>query len=1775
MKMWRNLLLVSALLSVPVVSHGDPGNNYCITPAFITANIKPNLLLMIDNSASMYDLAYIDKGLKHCSNDATKTCADDSECPGGTCSVVDRNPTFCYDETFHSGKEYYGYFDRTTYYSYRPLTDDFAPEAGGTLSCSTDASYVTRSIPGIMCLKFTTSPKALVSFVAKGDYLNWLSASKMDVEKKILTGGKFNGSFLLPESRGCVGQGYVKDALAGDFVNYTTSDPNVPLGVTFRVKGPWDTANPSAPSVGGQTYIDIFSTPGKVYDSEACDAAYAAIDSGTNAAIKTTVGACLQDASPAYGSCQQKSSLQCITSTDCELNTALPQTSSVCSGNPAQSCTTDSNCTVTGGYCSGDTTRLCTLGCGVVNIPERLGTCGTQGSYSPVLPSSLKNSIPSSCRTNAECSITNTFKGVTTTYTASCTGYAAASTKDYGTCQTSDIDWRPCTSNYVGPCVTSTQQAVVKTKVSFQQSMQACWQVRENHAIGTDEIKTINNQCSDVYGGFATCANNAQKTCTTATATADCGEGIACVTGPAAIAAGNPALICGTSYMGKFFQQSGSAWVLRSSLPATLPSACASGDTFETCQEKVYATYCSANSAPNVMDPTDSPSNTPATDNVPAILSGTSVEAQLGSPIITMKVKIATSTAPEGLVQQFSDQIRLGAMSFNKYGSSSETALTSIGTPAGTNLDGSTILYKIGSGSCATMTSVPCKVNGECTGSGETCLEGYCGVKGETACTTLSNCTGSNQACIADPAGLHTSSTSLVRKIDDVKAETWTPLAEGFYNAIGYYARTATGTSRTDVRLNTGDFDENYNPSEYRCQQNYVLLVSDGASTADLNSSTTTLANSYASSAGITQRSCTTAARNKVIDYGGNNNFPIMTWLAKNRNITNFSLTPSNARDSITTYIVFNGESNGAAEDCNSVTLMTEAATKGGTQIKMAKDFPTLSTQLTKVFQDVAAKAASGTAASILSNSEGSGANILQAVFYPKKIFNNSTSVNWIGEMQNLWYYVDPYINNSTIREDTPLSGQTDYKLNLLQDKVVRFTFDNSSNKAMVQLYQDSDGNGTGDTAVGALIDPDEVHSLWRAGELLYLRSPGTRQIYTPYISGGTLTSTGSGLMLLDYNSNATKDALIPYLQAGSRSEANDIMQWVYGFDITNMRSRTVQMKTYAASTWKLGDIISSTPRVQSTVRLGTYNLAPPGGYNDASYLSFVNSNQYQSRGTVYVGANDGMLHAFKLGLLSVKSTGYEKATLTADPMTDLGKEQWAFIPKNYLPYLKYLQDPDYQHLYGVDGKTVLVDASIGDLGTTACNSTNYWNCLKPTMGADSKVTDSSNDLASNNTWRTILISGMGLGGASAKTSTTNFVTTPINDPANDGNGFGYSSYFALDVTNPATPKLLWEFSNPYLGYSTTGPAVVRIGDSQKNGRWFAIFGSGPTGPIDTTTHQFQGRSGQQLRFFVVDLKTGELVKQIDTGIANAFSGSLTGGAIDADRWDPISLGNYQDDAVYVGYVKQTGTSTAWTDGGLGRIMINRDQGEEPTTANLQSDEVWKWSTILEGIGPVTTAISRLQDRKNRNLWLYGGTGRYFYRDSVGLDDNTSRRMLFGVKEPCYNKANIGNYLDKACTDGYTGTVLEGAAGALVDQTSDISSVGSGNAGWRIKLDASTSSVGAERLVTDTVSLVNGTVFFTSFSPTMDPCGYGGNSYLWGVKYDTGDAPPANALTGKALIQLSTGEFKEVDLSTVFTDKLNRRMATPLTGKPPSDAPPVISSSTNRPVKKILHIQEH
>lgn len=1061
-------------------------------------------------------------------------------------------------------------------------------------------------------------------------------------------------------------------------------------------------------------------------------------------------------------------------------------------------------------------------------------------------------------------------------------------------------------------------------------------------------------------------------------------------------------------------------------------------------------------------------------------------------------------------------------------------------------------------------------------------------------------------------AEIGTAGATLVSLMEtDTDPSGRTPLGESMYEAVRYFE--AKGSA-----YNSGVDYGTMDPIEFPCQKNFVLMITDGEPTSDGNVPGQTSAN-------VTDASFTAwwdDAKKKAVKpvETGSSFLSVVSYYAHVNDLRSTTVGKDSilGKQNLTIFTVYSfGDGSGTA-------ILKEAARFGGfndmdevgtagylvpDQLKEynaagitggdpdnfyeANEGDVLETNIVQAMSDILAKVASGTAASILSNSEGSGANLLQAVFYPNKIFKNTTEVNWVGEMQNLWYYVDPLLSNSTIREDTDyVSG--DHVLNLKSDHSVRFYFDGT--ETLAELKQDIDGDGSGDTIISASSDPDDVKSIWRAGRLLWSRTADNRTIHTS-IDGQSLyyptTDSKGGF----YSGTTRATGLKDYLQAFDLAEAQKLISYVRGADQAGYRSRKVSVLAADTPTeWKLGDIISSTPRLQSSNPLHTYNMPTPMGYDDYSYSSFIDTTGYKNRGMVYVGANDGMLHAFKLGTLKVSGatiSGDTKATLKG---SSLGDEQWAYVPRNALPYLKYYADPnDYKHIYYVDGPTVLVDAAIAKPSNCA-SGIDYSDCEKDNGGGTN--------------WKTVLIGSMGLGGASRLKgdSCTNgsggtCVKTPIYDPLDTATtktkGIGYSSYFALDITGQYfndsgalvnQPTLKWEFSHPELGYATSGAAIVRISakktvpdpndatktiivtDTTKNGKYFAVFASGPTGPIDETAHQFIGKSDQNLKLFVVDLgATGALIKDtnywiIDTGVKRAFGGSMLNATIETDRWNAIKDGNYQDDALYVGYTKANiddsnpiATTTEWTEGGVIRLVTKEDINPAH----------WKTSTVISGTGPVTSGIARLQDRKDKKLWLYFGSGRFYY----GGDDPSNRRYLMGVTDSCYvsDDPNNNNTYNKDCADNPP-AVLTMSDLKQQDTIGDITT----KKGWYITLDAESAltSMGAERSITDPVALTNGLVVFTTFEPTSDVCKFGGDSYVWGVKYNTGGTPPGASLDAKVLVQVSTGAFEEVTLRSALTDREGRKQGTAMVGKPPVDPPPVISNAGNKPPKRILHIQE-
>ena len=264
---------------------------------------------------------------------------------------------------------------------------------------------------------------------------------------------------------------------------------------------------------------------------------------------------------------------------------------------------------------------------------------------------------------------------------------------------------------------------------------------------------------------------------------------------------------------------------------------------------------------------------------------------------------------------------------------------------------------------------------------------------------------------------------------------------------------------------------------------------------------------------------------------------------------------------------------------------------------------------ISNALSSILKRASSGTAASVLASGEGSGANLVQAVFYPRRRFGNDI-IFWTGENQNFWYYIDPFFKNSSIREDTV----SDDILNLTNDDIVQFYFDQTAQMTKARRFQDTNGDGLAEVQITPDIPFENLSALWKAGQLLWSRdiTADPRTIYT----------TINGTSFLSGNFTTTNaHALAPYLQAVDDTDSQNIIRYTQGEGLTTLldqdgtviiagvdrngdgiddyrpRYATIGTDTHV---WKLGDILDSTPRISSWIQLNNYDTK----YSDATYTA-------------------------------------------------------------------------------------------------------------------------------------------------------------------------------------------------------------------------------------------------------------------------------------------------------------------------------------------------------------------------------------------------------------------------------------------------------------------------------------------------------------------------------------------------------------------------------------------
>lgn len=643
-----------------------------------------------------------------------------------------------------------------------------------------------------------------------------------------------------------------------------------------------------------------------------------------------------------------------------------------------------------------------------------------------------------------------------------------------------------------------------------------------------------------------------------------------------------------------------------------------------------------------------------------------------------------------------------------------------------------------------------------------------------------------------------------------------------------------------------------------------------------------------------------------------------------------------------------------SADDPTALDDLWHAAVNGRGQFFSASDPDSVVSSLGAALAGVNARVASAAAAATSNLEPVAGDNFAYTASY--------TTVAWTGELQAREIDLTTgFIHTTPIwSAQTKLDSKTK---NTCDNRTIKLFRSGATNNLTDFSWNtstcDSAGNPTGTAATGL-----------NAAEQAYFSStPLALLSQYPNMTDGT-----SGTA--DQRSAAAGAPLVNFIRGQRANE---------GFIRNDLNA------LYRTRDHVLGDIVNAQP---------VFVKSPFANYSDAGYSTFKTNNASRTP-MVYVGANDGMLHAFYAGSSASDTQG--------------GEERWSFIPSMVLPDLYRLADTNYANLHHfyVDGTPTAAD--VYDPGSSS--------------------------------WKTILVGGLNRGG---------------------------KGYYALDVTDPANPKGLWEFkhgstcypsattSDCHVGYSYGNPVVSKLAD----GRWVVFVTSG----YNNVNSPSVAGDGQGY-LYVLNAITGEIIYKISTGYGDATNPSGLG-----------KISNFVNDTL----TDNTTLRVYSVDlaGNVWRFEVNAAQ-----TATLLA--VAKDASGTRQ--PITTRPQLGEVGSPPDPMVYVATGRYLGTTDVS---NTQVQSIYGIKDSLSSTP-----IPDLRASLKTQTITQSGNTRTIACTSNCSSTD----GWFVDLPDS-----GERANID-MQLVLGTLAVATNVPTSSACNIGG--YSW---FNFLDAGTGNKVAGAA-----------------------------------------------------------
>ncbi|MFO0728462.1 MAG: PilC/PilY family type IV pilus protein [Myxococcota bacterium] len=394
----------------------------------------------------------------------------------------------------------------------------------------------------------------------------------------------------------------------------------------------------------------------------------------------------------------------------------------------------------------------------------------------------------------------------------------------------------------------------------------------------------------------------------------------------------------------------------------------------------------------------------------------------------------------------------------------------------------------------------------------------------------------------------------------------------------------------------------------------------------------------------------------------------------------------------------------------------------------------------------------------------------------------------------------------------------------------------------------------------------------------------------------------------------------------------------------------------------------------------------------------------------VYIGSNDGMIHAFLASRDNGatpppgRTTNYAAVAPCASsagtnpPQNDQnycgGVELWGYAPRMLQPYWSSIRGG---HYFMVDGTPIVTDVLF-------TKNTNVPGAVCTSLGSCGAAWE----------YRTVALECLGGGGPGC---------------------------FALDVTNPFNPQLLWERAFTAYGgrgTSTSKPQVARVRRTvggQAIPYYVALMGGGLN---ETNAGSRRGT------FFAVGLEDGVIYSSAGSALGASYGrADFAGGPTCLDTND-----NGFVDTCYI----------ATTDAAIYKIRMDNDDPARMQMALFYDGRAATGSATIHSYGRVAAAYDTM-----KRITLFFATGNF-----EDVQNATEQNYIFKVTDATPSAVPVAN-------GGNGTTSCAGATGVY-----------SMPVGEKVVFDPAFSS---------------GVVYFTSFQPNANPC-LPGNGYLYGFTYD-------------------------------------------------------------------------